>query len=74
MNDKVHHYTPDFKIDGVYFEIKNWHRPDTDFKINQFPKDKTLILIDGIEQNKKYLDYVENIYGKNFYEVLYEKC
>lgn len=57
---------------GIYYEIKNWHRPDTDFKLDQFPKDKTLVLIEGIGQNKKYLDYVENKYGKNFYEILYE--
>lgn len=72
MNGKIHKYTPDFIIDGIYYEIKNWHRPDTNFKIDQFPKDKTLVLIEGIGQNKKYLDYVENKYGKNFYEILYE--
>lgn len=74
MNEEVHHYTPDFIIDGVYYEIKNWHRPDTDFKISQFPKDKTLILIKGKEQNKIFLEYVKNKYGDNFDEVLYEKC
>lgn len=72
MNEKKHNYTPDFKIDGVYYEIKNWHRPDTDFKINQFPKDKTLILIEGKSQNEKYIKYTENKYGKNFWEILYE--
>lgn len=74
MNDKVHHYTPDFVINGVYYEIKNWHRPDTDFKVSQFPKDKTLILIEGKEQNKMFLEYAKNKYGANFDEVLYEKC
>lgn len=74
MNDELHHYTPDFIIDGVYYEIKNWHRPDTDFKVSQFPKDKTLVLVEGKEQNKVYLEYVREKYGKNFYEVLYEKC
>ena len=72
MNDKVHHYTPDFIIDGIYYEIKNWHRPDTDFKVNQFPKDKTLILIEG-EENNKYLNYVREKYGENFYDILYEQ-
>jgi hypothetical protein len=73
MNGKIHHYTPDFIINKVYYEIKNWHRPDTDFKINYFPKNKKLILIEGKKQNKVFLDYVEKKYGKNFYEVLYEK-
>jgi len=74
MNEEVHHYTPDFIIDGIYYEIKNWHRPDTDFKVSQFPKDKTLILIEGKEQNKTFLEYAKNKYGTNFDEVLYEKC
>ena len=72
MENVEHYYIPDFKINGVYYEIKNWHRPDTDFKINQFPKDKTLILVEGKKQNQMYLDYVESKYGKNFWEVLYE--
>lgn len=71
MNNEIHHYTPDFIIDGIYYEIKNWHRPDTDFKISQFPKDKTLILIEG-EENGKYLNYAIEKYGKNFYDILYE--
>lgn len=71
MDNEVHHYTPDFIIDGIYYEIKNWHRPDTDFKISQFPKTKTLILIEG-KENNKYLSYVVKKYGKNFYDILYE--
>lgn len=50
----------------------NWHRPDTDYKLSQFPKDKTLILIEGRQQNETYIKYVENKYGKNFWEILYE--
>ena len=74
MNGEVHHYTPDFIIDGVYYEIKNWHRPDTDFKIGQFPKDKKIVLIEGWKQNKMFVEYAKNKYGENFDEVLYEKC
>ena len=72
MNNETHYYTPDFIMDGIYYEIKNWHRPDTDFKINYFPKDKRLILIEGC-LNKPFLDYVIEKYGKNFYDVLYEQ-
>lgn len=73
MNGKFHHYTPDFMINGIYYEIKNWHRPDTDFKIEQFPKDKKIVLIEGWEQNKVFVEYTKNKYGDNFDEVLYEK-
>jgi hypothetical protein len=38
-------------------------------KIDQFPKDKTLIIIDKITI-KPYLEYVEKAYGKNFVEIL----
>lgn len=72
MNGEIHHYTPDFIIDGVYYEIKNWHRPDTDFKIKSFPIDKQLILIEG-KENEKYINFVKEKFGENFYEVLYEK-
>lgn len=65
------YYMPDFKIDGVYYEIKNWHRPDTDFKISQFPKDKKIILIEGGD-NQKFITYAKNKYGEKFYETLYE--
>ena len=74
MNGEFHHYTPDFMINGIYYEIKNWHRPDTDFKIKQFPKDKKIVLIEGWEQNKMFVEYAKNKYGDNFDEVLYEKC
>jgi hypothetical protein len=72
MNGEVHHYTPDFKIDDIYFEIKNWHRPDTDFKINAFPKEKKLVLIEG-KDNEVYIKYVKEKYGNEFWNILYEK-
>lgn len=71
MDNEVHHYIPDFIIDGVYYEIKNWHRPDTDFKVNQFPKDKTLILIEG-KENEVFISYAKKKYGEKFWENLYE--
>lgn len=70
---KKHLYTPDFIIDGVYYEIKNWHRPETDSKLKYFPSDKKIILIEGIEANKTYVDYVKSIYGENFWEVMYDQ-
>lgn len=73
MNGEKHSYTPDFKIGNVYYEIKGWHRPDTDFKIAAFPKDKTLVLIEGKDQNESYIKYAKEKYGTMFWEVLYEK-
>ena len=72
MNGEKHSYTPDFKIGNVYYEIKGWHRPDTDFKVNAFPKDKTLVLLDGKDQNEIYIKYAKEKYGTRFWEVLYE--
>lgn len=65
-------YFPDFVMDGVYYEIKNYNRPDTFYKVNQFPKDKKLVLILG-EENKPFLDFVESREGSKFWEKLYEK-
>lgn len=73
MNGEKHTYTPDFKIGNVYYEIKGWHRPDTDFKVNAFPKDKILVLLDGRSQNEIYIKYAKEKYGTKFWEVLYEK-
>lgn len=72
MKGEAHQYTPDFKIGDIYFEIKNWHRPDTDFKIRAFPKEKKLVLIEG-KDNQTFIKYAEEKYGKEFWKVLYEK-
>lgn len=72
MDNETHHYTPDFIVNGVYYEIKNWHRPDTDFKISSFPKEKKLILIEGKDAMKPYIEYVLNKYGEEFWKSLYE--
>lgn len=73
MNGKVKKYFPDFIMDGVYYEVKNYNRPDTEFKVNQFPKDKKLVLILGLKEIKPYLDFVISKEGDNFWEKLYEK-
>ena len=72
MDNETHHYTPDFIVNVVYYEIKNWHRPDTDFKISSFPKEKKLILIEGKDAMKPYIEYVLNKYGEEFWKSLYE--
>lgn len=72
MNGITKKYFPDFKIGDTYYEIKNYNRPDTKFKIEQFPKDKKLILILGQKENKPYLDFVISKEGSKFWEKLYE--
>lgn len=72
LDGKKRTYTPDFKIDGVYYEIKNYMRPETQSKIDQFPKDKKLVLILGESENRKYLDFITEREGPDFCERLYE--
>lgn len=72
LDGKKHKYYPDFKIGDIYFEIKGWHKPDVDAKMQQFPKDKKYILIEGRKQIAKYLDYATSKYGRDL-TLLYEK-
>lgn len=70
-DNKIHRYYPDFKIGEVYYEIKGQHFPNLDAKLEQFPRDKKLVMIDGIKENKPFLDYAISKYGKDFIR-LYE--
>lgn len=72
MNGETHNYYPDFKIGETYYEIKGIHYNNWEQKKEQFPKEKTLIVIDGKSDIKQYLKYVEEKYGKEFWKVLYE--
>jgi hypothetical protein len=60
---KSHKYFPDFKIGDEYIEIKGWRLPNVKAKIEQFPKDKKLILIEGKIAMKPYLEYCIQKYG-----------
>lgn len=71
FNGKRRKYYPDFRLsDGSYVEIKGYYTDCVRAKIQQFPKDKSLIVYDK-EDIKIYLSYVEQKYGKNFH-TLYE--
>ena len=72
LDGKKHKYYPDFKIGDTYYEIKGWHRPDVDAKMQQFPKSKKYVLIEGKQQIAKYLNYAIEKYGNDL-TVLYEK-
>jgi hypothetical protein len=73
FDNKQSRYYPDFILeDGTYVEIKGYRDKCVQAKINQFPIDEKLILIEGKEAIKKYLQYCEENYGKKFWETLYE--
>ena len=60
-----HKYYPDSIVDGQYIEIKGRYKEEDYEKINQFPQDKRLIVIDKANI-KKYLKYCIEKYGKDF--------
>jgi hypothetical protein len=66
-----HRYYPDFLIDDVWYEIKGRRESNVQAKIDQFPKDKKLVLIEGKKEIKPFLEYAKNKYGDFLY--LYEK-
>ena len=69
--ERQHLFFPDFIIDGVYVEIKNYESELTTCKINCFPKDKKLKIL-YYSDMKKYLNYAIQTYGKEYYK-LYDK-
>ena len=70
-NNQIRKYYPDFILeDGTYVEIKGYYTKQTEEKINAFPKNRTLLLLDK-HSIKDYLEYVVDKYGKDFYN-LYE--
>lgn len=69
--NKKHMYYPDFIIDGKYYEIKGIYRPEDITKIEQFPTNKKLIVIDS-NNIDIYIKYCESRYGKNYTE-LYDR-
>lgn len=73
FNGENKKYYPDFLLEtGEYVEVKGYYTKQFAAKIEQFPKEHTLIIYDknGI---KPFLEYVINKYGKDYY-TLYEDC
>lgn len=71
MDGRKHHYTPDFIKDGIYYEIKGYVDKSVKYKIEQFPKNLTLIMLYK-DDLKKIFDYVFGKYG-NYIENLYDE-
>lgn len=68
FGDKLHKYYPDFIIDDIYYEIKGRYTDRDYIKIEQFPKDKQLCVIDKTNIYK-YISYCKANYGVNFAEL-----
>lgn len=68
-----HNYFPDFIMEDVYYEIKNYYTNTVYAKIKQFPSNKRLVIIDG-KQIHKYLNYCKNKYGDSFYHIYDRSC
>ena len=67
-----HDYYPDFVVDGTYYEIKGYKRANTQAKIDQFPKNLQLVIVDNTTINI-YLKYCKENYGIKFWEKLYDQ-
>lgn len=66
FNGENKKYYPDFLLEtGEYVEVKGYYTKQFATKIEQFPKELSLIVYDKIGI-KPYLDYVINKYGKDF--------
>jgi hypothetical protein len=68
---KKHKYYPDFKIGNTYYEIKGIYRAADYAKIEQFPNDLKLEVVDK-STIYPYTRYCEKTYGKN-YTYLYDR-
>ena len=61
----THKYMPDWKIGEDFIEIKGYWTDQWQAKLDQFPKDKNLIILDK-ETIKPYLEYAISKYGNDF--------
>jgi hypothetical protein len=69
LNDDIYKYYPDFIINNnKYIEVKGkrWRPDKVQAKIDQFPLNKKLIIIEGYDGIKFYLNYVNKKYGTDF--------
>lgn len=67
---KRHNYIPDWIVNNEYVEIKGYWTEQWQAKLEQFPKEETLIVLTKIEM-QHYIDYVIEKYGKDYIN-LYE--
>ena len=73
MDGKLHSYSPDFKINNTYIEIKNYETDIVIAKANAVKTKQLLyLLLYGIDI-QICIDYCIEKYGKKYWEVLYDK-
>ena len=70
FEEKQHNYIPDWIVNNEYVEIKGYWTEQWQAKLDQFPKEETLIVLTKIEI-QPYIDYVIEKYGKDYIK-LYE--
>ena len=70
-NNQIHTYYPDFIVDGVYVEIKNYWSEQVQAKIDALPESIKYTIIYK-DQIKKYINYCKATYGKDF-TLLYDR-
>ena len=70
-NNKLRKYYPDFIMDNKFIEIKAVVTDQVKAKIDQFPKDKQLIVLYK-QDIMQYLSYCISKYGNSFWETLYD--
>ena len=68
---QTHRYLPDFIEGDTYIEIKGFYDDKTQIKINQFPNNLKLKVLEKNDMTP-YIDYVISKYGKDFTK-LYER-
>ena len=67
-NGEKHNYYPDFILDKTYIEIKNYNSNLVQAKAKYIPADIDYKILYRKDM-KKYINYCENKYGKNFTEM-----
>ena len=71
FNGENKKYYPDFLLEtGEYVEVKGYYTKQFSAKVEQFPKEFSLLIYDKSGM-KPFIDYVVDKYGKNFHN-LYE--
>lgn len=72
FENSKHMFYPDFIVDGVFYEIKGFFDRKLNDKLKYFPSNENIVILYR-KDIRKYIDYCENVYGKNFIDILYEQ-
>lgn len=74
FNGSIHKYFPDFVLeDGTFVEVKGITTDRDIAKWRDFPKEKSLLIIDE-KAIRPYIEYCVKVYGKNYVEMYDDDC